>query len=369
MDVNKEKIYVLLEDDMEILGNGQGHVFYRQYLPVIRYVKLLKKYNLRSTFYVDMAHLLFLRKNEAIKDFGLQADYIEKIIVHLLRNDMEVQLHLHPQWLDARMENNEIKVGDQWNIGQLNDELQTNLVQEAYNHLKAIIHQTNIKNPITSFRPGSWGLQPFDTLYKTFENLGLKTVLGPIKDLEIPYLKIDYTNMESEIEPYYCDKSDINKLGKAKGQVIVPMTPTYLNWLDLMRYYLHLKLRDIKKRYDKDLDLNKAVLKSKYVDPTKGKDKITLSKRPFKTHLKMNAQPFWFLKKTFKRALKKIVGNEQELKLMVIETHSKDFKNTFDDIEKFFGYLTKEYHNLEFITANDLYDKIKKNKLKPLLRD
>ena len=58
-----KKVYILMEDDTEIFGNGTGHIMYRMYLPVVRYVAILKTYGARSTFYIDMAHWLFLRDN------------------------------------------------------------------------------------------------------------------------------------------------------------------------------------------------------------------------------------------------------------------------------------------------------------------
>ncbi len=234
MTAKAEKIYVLLEDDVEVLGNGQGHVFYREYLPVLRYVKLLRKYGLVGTFYVDMAHFIFLKDNALHKDFQVQADYIEKTILHLLENNMEVQLHLHSQWLNAKLENNEIQVTNLWNIGKLAPKEQHKLVTDAVGYLEAIINKSNKSNPITSFRTGSWGMQPFETLYDTFESLGINTVMGPIKGLKIPRLGIDYTQMQSDCQPYYCEKTDINKIGDKKGAIVLPMTPTYLNLIDLI---------------------------------------------------------------------------------------------------------------------------------------
>lgn len=60
------KIKIILEDDNEILGNGNGHPVYRQYLPTKKYVELLNKYNIKGTFYIDIAHYLFLNENKSI---------------------------------------------------------------------------------------------------------------------------------------------------------------------------------------------------------------------------------------------------------------------------------------------------------------
>ena len=69
----KQKIKILLEDDNEIKGNGSGNPFIRQYLPTKRYLEILKKHNIKGTFYVDMAHYLFLKDNEHFEDFKFQA--------------------------------------------------------------------------------------------------------------------------------------------------------------------------------------------------------------------------------------------------------------------------------------------------------
>ena len=250
------KIHVLVHDDTEILGNGQGHAMYRQYLPVIRYVELLKKYNFKSTFYVDMAHYNFLKENAGVKDFQLQAELIEKTILHVLDNGMEVQLHIHSQWLNARLRNNFIYVTNKWNIGQLKENEQVKVFSDCYNLIDTIVKKSKRQYHISSFKAGSWGLQPFDVLYNEFKMNGISLVLGPSKGLKIEALNIDYTNMESAYYPYYCDRNDINKIGSLEEIVIVPMSPTYLGWFDLIRYFLSRKIIGFMSQNDKDLDFD-----------------------------------------------------------------------------------------------------------------
>ncbi|MEM9649364.1 MAG: hypothetical protein AAF969_12865 [Bacteroidota bacterium] len=366
--MEKKRVFVLFEDDTEILGNGQGHVMYRLYLPVLRYVELLKKYQIKSTFYVDIAHLLFLRNHAAIKDFGLQADLIEKSILYLLENDMEVQMHLHSQYVNATLENDRIKVTNKWNIGQLTEVEQKDLFHNAFECLESILQKSSKSRPLSSFKGGSWGLQPFKTLYTEFRKMGITIVFGPVKGLKVNSLGIDYCSLESNQHPYYCDVSDINKIGTEKELIVVPMTPTYLNWFDLTRYLIHLKFQGFLKKFDKQLDLGNEVAKIKFFNPLAGKDKLKMSLRPFQTHLKINAQPFWYLKKTFRRSYNAILKNEHEFKLIVVETHTKDFKNNFVDIERFFEFLTKEYPNIEYITSSQLFGQLEDGSLNPLLK-
>ena len=359
------KIKVLLEDDNEILGNGLGHPVYRQYLPTKKYVEILNKFSIKGTFYIDMAHFLFLQDHKEFKDFDFQAQAIKETIKLLVKNKMDVQIHLHSQWLGAEIKNNHIFVTDKWNIGMLNSEEQIFLFNKAYDALFDILNEFNIKPNLNSFKAGSWGLQPFKTLYDVFCSKGIKLVMGPIKGLKVDKLNVDYTSLHSDSKPYYASKIDINKVDSEKNIVVLPMTPTYLNWPDFLRYIFEVKFLNKINKIN-NLDIYDLPEKIKKLNPLKGKDKLNLGFKPFKTHLKINAQSFWYLKNTFKRSYEFISKSKSDYKLIVIETHTKDFSNNFNDIDKFFKYLRDEYKNIEFVTSSDLVNDIDQKILNPL---
>jgi len=279
---------------------------------------------------------------------------------------MEVQLHIHSQWVNAKIENEEILVTKKWNIGQLEKKDQIDLFNKSLDCLASIIKKSKKRNDLISFKAGSWGLQPFDILYKEFSKRGIKLVLGPIKGLKVPALNLDYSEMESGIVPYFCDENDINMIGRSKEIIVAPMTPTYLNWFDFFRYLIFMKLRKFKNKFDFDLDISKISKKISNLKPLAGKDKLSLSLKPFKTHLKINAQPYWYLKNTFERSYKMIMNTNNNFKLLIIETHTKDFKNNFIEINSFFNHLKNDYSNLKFITSTELLKHLgnKKNSIK-----
>ena len=83
-------------------------------------------------------------------------------------------------------------------------------------------------------------------------------------------------------------------------------------------------------------------------------------------NFKDQAQKYWYIKKTFKRAYKKIKASDSKYKLLVIETHTKDFLYTFHDIEKFISYVKNNYDDIEFVTSSQIVKDINSNKLIPL---
>jgi len=359
------KIKVLLEDDNEILGNGLGHPVYRQYLPTKKYVEILNKFSIKATFYIDMAHFLFLKDHKDFKDFDFQAQTIKETIKLLAKNKMDVQIHLHSQWLGAEIKNNHVFVTDKWNIGMLTSKDQEFLFNKAHDALSEILNELNIKSNLNSYKAGSWGLQPFNTLYDVFLSKGIKLVMGPIKGLKVENLNVDYSNLHSDSIPYFASKDDINNVDNKKNIVVLPMTPTYLNWPDFLRYIFEIKFLNFTKK-NNDLDKYNVPNFISKIKPLSGKDKLNFGLKPFKTHLKINAQKYWYLKNTFRRAYKKIKTSNFEYKLMVIETHTKDFIDTFTDIEMFFKYIKKNYSDVEFVTSSDIVEDINLKKLIPL---
>lgn len=356
------KIKIILEDDNEILGNGNGHPVYRQYLPTKKYVELLNKYNIKGTFYIDIAHYLFLNENKSIQDFKFQAYAIEQTIQLLIKNKMDVQIHLHSQWVNAKVVNSKVEVTNKWNIGQLKPDEQKLLFEKAYHVLSNLLNGS--EGCLNSYKAGSWGLQPFEFLYDVFKDKGIKLVMGPIKGLKVKELNVDYTSLASDYYPFFTNQKDINSISGQKDIVVLPMTPTYLNWFDFIRYMYEIKIKSL---FQDNKDIDTIDLEAKNLfNPLKGKDKLNISFRPFKTHLKINAQKFWYLKNTFNRSYKMIKKSDHDYKLLVIETHTKDFKNTFDDIDRFLGYIIGNYSDVEFVTTSDIVSDIEKNILKPL---
>ena len=361
----RNKIKILLEDDNEILGNGLGHPCYRQYLPTKKYVEILNKFSIKGTFYVDMAHYLFLQEHKDYKDFPFQAQTIKETIKLLVKNKMDVQIHLHSQWVGAKIKDDHVFVTDKWNIGMLSSEDQELLFNKAYDALSKILNELNIKPNLNSYKAGSWGLQPFNTLCEVFVNKGIKLIMGPIKGLKVENLDVYYTYLHSDSRPYYASKDDINKVDNKKNIVVLPMTPTYLNWPDFLRYIFEMKFVNFFKN-NNDLDKYDVPKSINEMKPLSGKDKLNFGLKPFKTHLKINAQKYWYLKNTFKRAYKNIKASNSEYKLMVIETHTKDFIDTFIDIEKFFNYIKNNYKDVEFVTSSQIVEDLSLNKLLPL---
>lgn len=368
---NKDsKVYVLLEDDTEIFGNGAGHVAFRQYLPVKRYLEILKKYSIKSTFFVDVAHILFLKSKINYSDFRLQVLLFEETLRLIHNAGMDIQLHIHSQFSDAVLIDNQIEVTKKWNIGMIDSDKQKKLFNECYDYLHSTLRKIGSNDQVVAYKAGSWGIQPFSSLYDEFVQKNISLLLGPSKELKIKNLNIDYSNMENDVFPYFCDKLDVCKIGNRQDVTVLPLSPTYLRWNDLIRYYLSERLgrKSNKKRSFIDVSSMELQHKKKYRDILSDLNGLNLTLKPLLSHLKINSHPFWLLKKTFDRAYHYVNSQNNSSKVIVIETHTKEFHSSFHEIDRFFKYLSTQYPDLKFITASELNYLIKKSEIEPSIK-
>ena len=364
---NKDsKVYVLLEDDTEIFGNGTGHVAFRQYLPVKRYLEILKKHSIKSTFFVDVAHILFLKSKINYSDFRLQVLLFEETLRLIHNAGMDIQLHIHSQFSDAVLIDNQIEVTRKWNIGMIDSDKQKKLFNECYDYLHSTLRKIGSNDQVVAYKAGSWGIQPFSSLYDAFVQKNVSLLLGPSKELKIKNLNIDYGSMENDVFPYFCDKLDVCKIGNRQDVTVLPLSPTYLRWNDLIRYYLSERIiKKVSKTYHYDVSDEELQQKTKYSNIFSDVNDLNLTLKPLLSHMKMNSHPLWYLKKTFDRTYRHVLSQNTSSKIIVIESHTKEFLSSFNDIDRFFEYLTTHYKKIEFITASELNYLIKEKVIEP----
>lgn len=154
---------LILTFDYELyLGNDSGTVQKCIIEPTDIILELLKKYKSKGIFFVDAAYLLKLAEFNH-KDLNIINEQISRII----KNGNNIELHLHPQWLDA-YEINKDKWGfkgyDRYRLHSLEDKDIEKLFNDGVDYLEDIIHKNDKKYKIKAFRAGGWSIQPFDKL-------------------------------------------------------------------------------------------------------------------------------------------------------------------------------------------------------------
>lgn len=358
---NGKKFYILLEDDWELKGNGLGNVAELQYLPTLFMMDLCEKLNIKMTFMVDVAQQLRFIDFQDNPEVKVQKELWDSTVKLMKQRGFDVQLHLHPQWLDAKYENGFFYVSESWNIGTYDDKQREKLVNHSVKYLNDLLQPIDSEHKITSFKPGSWGMQPSKGILENLCNAGIKLVIGIKKGLFIPNLQVDYRNLEEDTLPYYAVFDDITKISPEKTSVVsLPLLPYSPNLLTLIKLFMHSLIQKIVAKFS-DNNYNKIPKSIKKLKPL-GKIKFKKSFRPYLTHLKLGDQPFGYLKDSFDEVIERLENLNVENVAVIIESHTKDYIGNYSNIEKFLNYIKKEYGSrAEFIDLTTFIHKIENN--------
>ncbi|MBL57423.1 MAG: hypothetical protein CMP61_09555 [Flavobacteriales bacterium] len=165
---------ILLTFDYELFLLQSGSIENCIIKPVDLLLKTFDKTNIKAVFFVDILFLLQLEKE------GLKSDYelVEKNIQLLIEKGHQVELHLHPHWIDAKYN----AISQEWNLSKyenyklqsLNQKDLNSIFDQGYNKLTKICQTVNPNYKITSFRAGGLCIQPFNVLKPLFEKYNIK---------------------------------------------------------------------------------------------------------------------------------------------------------------------------------------------------
>jgi len=159
---------VFLTIDYELfLGEKTGTPENCLILPTKCFVKMLDKFNVKATVFVDAAYLLRLFQlkdtfHTLSKDYSIVCDNI----LELSDKGHDIELHFHPQWINSlyNSRNWELK-SKQYKLSNLPREIALNSLAESKNLLESIIGRQ-----IHAFRAGGFSLDTFDNYIQFFNN-------------------------------------------------------------------------------------------------------------------------------------------------------------------------------------------------------
>jgi len=359
-----KKILLIIEDDFELMGNGLGNTAYHQYIPANILQNICEEIGVRMTFMVDVAQIITMKKYaENNPDIKLQISLWESSLKQMIERDFDVQLHLHPQWLDASYKKPFFYLNDNWNIGRYDKSRQEYLIKNSVEYLSKLL--TPIKNDykIHSFKAGSWGMQPSQNLFELFNQYHFKVILGVRKDMYIPSAGIDYRGLEEDTLPYYPNFKDVTKIGTKGNLIVIPLTYYAPDVLTLGKLAAHLLKRKFIDTTNLDFFYNKPIPKE--ISTLKGipnKKHFKPSIHPYLTHLKMSNEPFSYLKKSFDNVYSRLSKLDMNGIPVIMESHTKHYINNYHNIRQFLRYIKETYNNeVEFITLTDFVNKYQNN--------
>lgn len=213
---------VILTFDYEVfLGEQTGTIDNCVLKPTQQLLKILEQNNAKAIFFVDATWLLFLKENFQ-DDLQLVAEQLKDII----KTGSTVELHLHPQWIDAYKIGDNIRFSsfEKYRLHSLSQEDILNLFGKSIDLLESITSQK-----VRCFRAGGFSIEPFTHIKSAFETFEIKYDFSVVPGMLLTGGNIyDYDFSDAPNLPYYPFENDV-KIPDHNGSFVEIPLSTYQN--------------------------------------------------------------------------------------------------------------------------------------------
>ncbi len=371
------KIALILTNDWELFGDGSGDFFEIQYNPTLELIKLLQNEGATITLMAEvLQQLKHIEFSDDIPELKEISTSWELAIKNVIENKCDVQLHLHPQWVDAKY------IGGKWQldmskspISALTENDFKDIVKSSKNYLEALIQKYKPDYKCIAFRAGNYLIQPSEIPIKVLKEVGIKSDLSVTKWLYSDQ-NYDFRSAYSNFKPWFVNPKDINqKFDNCNSIIEFPIySVRHLNSPFLRKFF---PLIYYKLRYS-------LAIKSEDISWQKERNRIKETRYPkniryYKTSEKKNLK--WYLNKIisyetiqldydhlypefFVKIIRDLYKNKEAVNFakyfefipIIATAHIKDIHN-LKNIKKILRLINKEFENhIEFWTITEAYN-------------
>ena len=224
-------IYLALADDWEVRGNGTGDPRVLQFKPMRQLVKIFNRYGVRGSFNVEvMQQLTYRRLQDRFPELKIIADEWEQAVKGAFCQGHDIQLHLHPQWLNAEYQGNgNWKLPGDWSIINYPTQQIRAMLVAGKQYLEHLLHEIDPSYTCISFRAGSWCAAPSDSLLPILSELGFVFDMSIVAGLrlETRHVKLDYTQCDERFAPYYPEMRDARRASRSVEPIVCIPTNSF----------------------------------------------------------------------------------------------------------------------------------------------
>ena len=194
--------------------------------PTERILAILGSGNIKATFFIDILYYIRLKENHNLH--GATITKYENQIKLLLDKGHNLELHIHPHWLDAKFDSYEWVFEDfsRYCFTNFTEEEINSLFKKCYTELNMLCKKFQPEYKITAYRMGGLCILPFPHLESLFSSYEIKidsSVAPRLKATE-KYQSFDYSDIEN-INYYKFNKNPI--LAEADGKFTELPISTY----------------------------------------------------------------------------------------------------------------------------------------------
>lgn len=219
----RPKIFLALTDDWELRGNGGGDIERLQFQPMRRLVDIYRTHGVRASFNAEMMQQLTFRKyQDESPELKQLADAWDEIVRNSFRQGFDIQLHIHPQWHNAKYKDGEWQLTADWSLLNHDPDSVYEMLAAGKEYLEDLLRPVDSEYRCVSFRAGAWCIAPSPYLLNHLVRLGIVFDMSIVGGLffDTRNIKLDYTTSEEDFLPFYPQMDDARKVSRQTEKII-----------------------------------------------------------------------------------------------------------------------------------------------------
>jgi hypothetical protein len=238
------KLGLIFSNDWELFGDGSGDYFAVQHRPLEDLLNTFQKYGAQLTVMADVgqqwAHQKIAGKAQCARDI---VEAWEAILKETIRRHHDVQLHLHPQWLNAEYKNDKWHVNlDNWAISSIPPDVMANTLREGKLYLERLLKPIDAFYECIAFRAGAYCMNPSSIVIRNLKQSGIlcdTSITKWMKNLDF----FNYEGAYSNFLPWFASDDDIQcKSDDTTGILEIPICSFRLIDAPILREFISPRL-------------------------------------------------------------------------------------------------------------------------------
>lgn len=237
-------IHLALTHDWELRGYGSGDIEKIQFAPLRRLLEIYGKFGARTTILPDvMQQLAFRRLEGDHPELKTPADSWDHHLREAFRQGHDIQLHLHPQWLQANYDHGRWALSGDWSILNYDRAVARTMLADAVGYLENLLQPIDPSYRSLAFRAGALAAAPSEHLFESLVELGIELDVsiagGVFADSQT--LQLDYRNCQETFVPFYPMMKDARRVSTQREPIVcVPLNHFYGSRREVTRQNLSL---------------------------------------------------------------------------------------------------------------------------------
>lgn len=326
-------VRVILTLDYEIFGNGAGEVRRDVIEPTNRILDICDKHGARLTIMFEVGEYWAFQQydSQLQRDLGYSpCNQMKGQVLDAIKRGHDVQLHLHPQWIDAKYDKGRWELNNScWRLadlpGGLGTREQTNsitgVLYRGKQSLEKMLTTAKVDYECVCFRAGGFYAQPSENIIAAMKEVGIRSDSSVVKGHKLtePF-EVDYSQVGVDKDCWWTTNTEFTTAGKPGENVLeLPVSSK------LQPYWKNFKITKLR-----------ATLKRRAIENASRNEQgvhtdissVPKSKTVLRKLLKKHANTFDFCKLSNRDMLNRIRKDDQfPEQTAVLIGHSKDFFN------------------------------------------